>query len=89
MQLYRLNEDALSDLRDGVNFWPDNIRCSGSESKQLSALLLKSISSASKLWQWHLWRTEICAAKIREFNIRSGTLAAPANDMKNRWQSMN
>jgi hypothetical protein len=48
-----------------------------------------SISSASKLRQWQVWRTEDCAAKIRKFSISSDTLAAPANDMKNCWQLMN
>jgi len=50
---------------------------------------MNSISPASKLRQWLVWRTEDCAAKIREFSISSDTLAAPANDMKNRWQLMN
>jgi hypothetical protein len=50
---------------------------------------MKSISSASKLRQWQVWRTEICAVKVRKFNISSDTLGAPANDIKNRWQSMN
>jgi hypothetical protein len=36
--------------------------------------------------QWQFWRTEIRAAKIRK---SAYTLAALANDMKNRRQSMN
>jgi hypothetical protein len=50
---------------------------------QFSYLLLKSISSASKLRQWQVWRTEICAAKIREFGRRYEKSAASAKDLKN------
>jgi len=34
--------------------------------RNFSFLLLKSISSASKLQQWQFWRTEISAAKDLE-----------------------
>jgi hypothetical protein len=34
--------------------------------RSFSYLLMKSISSASKLRQWQFWRTEICAAKDPE-----------------------
>jgi len=44
---------------------------------------MKSISSASKLRQWQVWRREICAAKIREFGRRSEKSAASAKYLKN------
>jgi len=34
--------------------------------RNFSYLLMRSISSTSKLRQWRFWRTEICAAKIRK-----------------------
>jgi hypothetical protein len=46
--------------------------------------LLKSISSASKLRQWQVRRTGICAAKIRKFSRASEKSAASAKDQKNR-----
>jgi hypothetical protein len=44
---------------------------------------MKSISSASKLRQWQVWRTEICAAKIRKFSRISEKSAASAKYPKN------
>ena len=49
--------------------------------RNFSYLLLKSISSTSKLQQWQVWRTEICATKIREFGRRSEKAAASAKDL--------
>ena len=46
--------------------------------RSFSYLLMKSISSASKLRQWQVWRTEICAAKIRKFSRISEKSAASA-----------
>src|SRR5262245_6221925 len=51
--------------------------------RNFSFLLLKSISSASKLRQRQVWRTEICAAKIQKFSRMSEKSAASANDLKN------
>ena len=51
--------------------------------RNFSYLLLKSISSASKLQQWLFWRIESCAAKIRKFSRRSEKSVASANDLKN------
>src|SRR5215831_20216113 len=51
--------------------------------RNFSFLLLKSISSASKLWQWQFWRTEICVAKIRKFSRISEKSAASAKDLEN------
>ena len=51
--------------------------------RSFSDLLMKSISSASKLRQWQVWRIEICAAKIRKFSRISEKSAASANDLKN------
>ncbi|HKC88254.1 MAG TPA: hypothetical protein VKG02_19870 [Blastocatellia bacterium] len=44
---------------------------------------MKSISSASKLRQWQVWRTEICAAKIWKFSGITEKSAASAKDLKN------
>jgi hypothetical protein len=44
---------------------------------------MKSISSASKLRQRQVRRTEICAAKIRKFSRISEKSAASAKDLKN------
>jgi hypothetical protein len=51
--------------------------------RNFSFLLLKSISSASKLRQWQAWRTEICAAKIWKFGGISEKSAASAKYLKN------
>ena len=51
--------------------------------RNFSDLLMKSISSASKLRQWQVWPTEICAAKIRKFSRIPEKSAASANDLKN------
>jgi|RhiMethySRZTD1v2_1073278.scaffolds.fasta_scaffold386702_2 hypothetical protein len=44
---------------------------------------MKSISSASKLRQWQVWRAEICAAKIRKLSRISDESAASAKYLKN------
>src|SRR5262245_1105299 len=51
--------------------------------RNFSFLLLNSISSASKLRQWQVRRTEICAAKIRKFSRIYEKSAASAKDLKN------
>src|SRR5262249_16180544 len=51
--------------------------------RNFSFLLMKSISLASKLRQSQLWRTKICAAKIRKFSRISEKSAASAKDLKN------
>jgi hypothetical protein len=51
--------------------------------RSFSDLLMKLISSASKLRQWQVWRTEICATKIRKFSRISEKSAASAKYLKN------
>jgi hypothetical protein len=67
--IYVIDREVCKDKSEEILREPDlifpavvfQIKC-----RSFSYLLMKSISSASKLRQWRFWRTEICAAKDPE-----------------------